>query len=369
MRTKLLLIVAFGLGGACGDNSSTGPFDANYSGWTLEELTNDQGFSFRIPPFEVDAGKEVQNCYFVKVPDINNGAPVWIDHFKMAQNPGSHHLNIFRVKTIINLGPDIAGATATDLGHGAVSYPATVIQGAEEYATNPCWLSANWADWPLVANDQDATVNNPYYDWQLPQDVATKLMPGELLMVQSHYVNSSDQMTIGGAQIGINFYSHNPQTTPVELGTLFATQQHIRVCQSTPDVSYSGTCKLPGAVTVTAANGHFHKRGKEFDIFTWDGASTVTPPESAMFYHDTNWNEPPMATNLNASSVDGGGVFWTCSYHWSPPQYSTCDEVNAKDTLHQNDCCYTFGGDTDIGEHCNVFVYYYPNNGGDVFCN
>ena len=367
MRTQLF-VVAVGVIGACG-NGNQAVADAEYSGWQMETLTNDQGFSYRIPPFEVDPGKEVQNCYFVKVPDINHGQPVWIDHFKMAQNPGSHHLNIFRVKTIINLGPDIASATPTDLGYGSVSYPATVVQGAEEYATNPCWLSANWADWPLVANDQGGSVSDAFYDWQLPDNVATKLMPGEMLMVQSHYVNSGDQKTIGGAQIGINFYSHNPTTTPITLGTLFATQQHIRVCQSTPAVSYSGTCKLPtGTMTITAANGHFHRRGKEFDIYTWDGQTATQPPAAAMFYKDSNWNEPPMATNIGAT-INGGGIYWTCSYQWSPPQYSTCDEVNAKDPLKQNDCCYTFGGDTDIGEHCNVFVYFYPGDGGDVFCN
>jgi len=25
--------------------------------------------------------------------------------------------------------------------------------------------------------------------------------------------------------------------------------------------------------------------------------------------------------------------------------------------------------DTDIGEHCNVFLYYYPRVDSDVFCN
>ena len=187
-------------------------------------------------------------------------------------------------------------------------------------------------------------------------------------MVQSHYVNSADQATVDGAHVGINFYSHDPQTTPARLGTLFATQQHIRVCQSTPDVSFSGTCKLPGAVTVTAANGHFHKRGKEFDIFTWDGQTATTPPQSSMFYQSLDWNEPPMNTGLAVASTDGGGVFWTCTYHWQPPVYATCDDVNAKDPLQQNDCCYTFGGDTDIGEHCNVFVYFYPAD-SDAFCN
>ena len=43
--------------------------------------------------------------------------------------------------------------------------------------------------------------------------------------------------------------------------------------------------------------------------------------------------------------------------------------MNAKDPEQAGDCCYVFGGNTDVGEHCNVFVYYYPKLSTDVFCN
>ncbi len=31
------------------------------------------------------------------------------------------------------------------------------------------------------------------------------------------------------------------------------------------------------------------------------------------------------------------------------------------------DCCYTFGSQVDKNEHCNAFVYYYPE-ADDVNC-
>jgi hypothetical protein len=352
--------------------SSGADVDAGFDEWTLESLHGGAGFSFRIPAFDVAAGAEVENCYFVKAPDLNNGQPYWVDHVKMAQNPGSHHLSIFRVRTIWNLSGDSSTAVGqsaipVDLGDGTTSYPATLVEGHEDSLTNPCWLTSNWADWPLLANDQASSTVDPYYDWQLPTDVALPITPGEPLMVQSHYVNSTDQATPFGARVGINFYMHTAPS-PTALGTLFATQQQIRICQSNPDVSFSGSCKLPGATTITAANGHFHSRGKEFDMFAWDGVST-TPDPASRFYQDLDWNDPPMRTDLNTPTVAGGGVAWTCTYHWVPPQYETCDAVNAKDPEHQNDCCYTFGGDTDIGEHCNAFVYFYPRGDSDVFCN
>jgi hypothetical protein len=154
---------------------------------------------------------------------------------------------------------------------------------------------------------------------------------------------------------------------------LFATQQSIRVCQSTPSPTFSGTCRFPaGTVTIAAANGHFHSRGKQFRVYPWDGVTTDHPPEEDMFYLSTDWNEPPMETDLEVPVVSGGGVWWDCQYEWQDPQVdvdtATCDDVNAKDQNQEGDCCYTFGGNTDVGEHCNLFLYYYPAS-QDVFCN
>ena len=146
---RIYLTAAF-LGGAvlgCGSNSG------EFTPWVLEDLKGGSGFSLRVPHFEVPAGHESQNCYFVKVPDINgNGQDVWIDRVLTAINPGSHHVNVFRVKTIIGLDP--AAGTPATLG----DYSATVVEGADDYQHSPCWASANWADWPLIANSQHASI-------------------------------------------------------------------------------------------------------------------------------------------------------------------------------------------------------------------
>ncbi len=341
-----------------GCGSSQPPFTP----WVLDDLHGTGGFSLRVPEFEVPAGHESQNCYFVKVPDIAGGQDFWVDEVLSAINPGSHHVNVFRVKTIIALDP--ANGKPTTLG----DYDATVVEGADDYKTNPCWGSANWADWPLVANSQQANIDELKTDWKLPTGVAIRFTPGEMLMVQTHYVNSEDQPTKFGAKVGINFYQRAQTDTPVEMGSLFATQQNIRICQSKPNAKFSGTCKFPGAVTIAAANGHFHKRGKQFDIFAWDGASTAHPDATSQFYESDNWNDPPMKTDLSVASPANAGIWWDCVYQWAPPSDFSCDDVNAKDPLKANDCCYTFGGITDVGEHCNVFLYYYPKVESDVFC-
>jgi hypothetical protein len=331
--------------------------------WSLETLSAEEGLSIRIPDFEVPAMREEQTCYFLAVPDLNDGQDFWVDHVRLAMNPGSHHMNIFRVRTIVDLRPE--DGERTQLG----PYEATVLRGHDEYQTHPCWGSANWADWPLVANTQHADPSDPYTDWQLPDGVAMRFRPGELLMVQTHYVNTSTQPTPSGSgKVGINLY-RTTEAEPAELGTLFATQQNLRICESNPQPLFTGTCRFPGAVTITAANGHFHSRGKRFSMFAWDGRDIDHPAEEARFYTSDNWDHPPMETAIERPVAKGGGIWWDCQYEWHEPIFG-CDTVNSKDPERAGDCCYTFGGNTDVGEHCNVFLYYYPRVADtDVFCN
>lgn len=352
-------LLALGLS-ACSEEKEE-PFEP----WTLAELTPSEGFSMRIPERVLEPGQESQSCFFVRVPDINNGQPFYVSRVHTAINPGSHHFNVFRVRSIIDLNPE--DGVPVKLG----PYDAKLVEGTEKDYFSPCWTSSNWSDWPLVANSQNSDPANPYTEWQLPEDVAIKFIPGELLMLQPHYVNTTTQKTPHGLKAGINFHLFPGPNTPQELGTLFATQQSIRICQSNPTVSFSGTCKFPSDrnITITAANGHFHSRGKKFSIYTWDGESITSPPANEMFYQSDRWDEPPMATGLDKAAPVNGGVWWTCDYQWTNPQVG-CDVVNARDKQHADDCCYTFGAGVDMQEHCNVFLYYYPKVDEDgLFCN
>src|SRR4051795_6699013 len=94
MRWLLVALVLGVVFVACGDD--TGP-------WLLDELDSQTGFWVRTPEFEVPQGAEVQDCYFFKVPDLAGAADLMIDRFALGLNVGSHHMNVFRVKTIVML--------------------------------------------------------------------------------------------------------------------------------------------------------------------------------------------------------------------------------------------------------------------------
>ena len=324
----------------------------------VETLTPDNGFTIHLPPFDVLPGTEVQDCYFVRVPDLAGGEDVWIDRFKIAQRDGSHHMNVFRVKTIVNLDPE----AGIDMMLGDL--PAKVVAGGE------CRISTNWSDWPLVVNSQESSPENPIYDWELPGGVAQRFTPGELVMVQTHYVNATEQVTPGGGEVKINFY-RSAEANPIEMGTLFATQQQVRICKSLPTPTFDGTCSFPAGsqVHVAAANGHFHARGKRFSIYGWDGVTAERPAQDELIYESTVWDDPPMTTGIDAVVPSGGGIWWTCEYQWRQPT-AGCDVVNGRDEEGEGDCCYTFGNSAESAEHCNVFLYYWPKVADtDIFCN
>ena len=248
-------------------------------------------------------------------------------------------MNLFRVRTIHNLDP-------------ANGSPQVAINGVGQ-----CFVSANWADWPLVANTQI----EGNLDWTYPDGVANELQSDETLMLQTHYVNAATQETPDGVgQVGINLYGLDPsRQVKYQMGTIFATNQSIRICERNPTPTYSASCQVhsPTPVTIIGANGHFHSRGKQFDMYMWDGTSTTPPDDSARFYQSIAWAEPPMlhSPDLAAQVVANGGVWYTCSYQWQDPGVltngaDTCGTLNAIDAKKygtppaQQDCCYTFGG-------------------------
>jgi hypothetical protein len=287
--------------------------DPGLDGWQL------QTGLIAVPP-----GEEVQNCYFFEVPFDR---PVFVNRITLAQNAGSHHLNVFRMKTIKALD-------------GA---PGQTVQGGE------CWKSPNWSDWPIIANSQNTGVE----DWNLPEGVALKFEPREKIMLQSHYVNATTQKTPSDGKVVVNFHGLPEGSEAMELGTVFATNQQIEICPGT-DRSFSATCGLStdAAVTVVAASGHFHSRGKRF---TMDTFSSLTG-EGEQFYESRSWDEPPFLKNLDVKIPALDGIRWTCEFS---VRNDECGDPN-------NNCCFTFGGFVEYQEHCNAFVYYYPKTKGST---
>ncbi|WP_050435683.1 hypothetical protein [Chondromyces crocatus] len=361
-----LVFLAVFLGGvvACdGDDGVTPQPPGDDDPAHLEPPPSGAGFQLESEDTQVAAGDEVQDCYFFRVSELLEragmpaDAPLNLHRVQIAQRDGSHHMNIFRVRTRLGLDPEKERVVKNKNGVGE------------------CFKSPNWADWPLIANSQQ----DGQLDWTFPDGVANVLQPDEWLMLQTHYVNATSQSTPEGyGKVRMNFWHLPASEVTAEMGTVFATKQSIRICQSNPAPIFHGTCQInsPEPVKIIGANGHFHSRGATFDMFAWDGVSIAPPPESERFYSSDRWDDPPMLTSpdLDLAVPSQGGVWYSCTYRWNQPDPSVgCSGLDKFDaerygTSEENlDCCYTFGPIVETNEHCNAFIYYYPKQ-DDVNC-
>jgi hypothetical protein len=315
----------------CGSAPSATPASDPPSGSVVlsPPATPAQGFQLGTPSFRLDPGQELQQCFFFEVP---YDEPVFVKHIEIAQNAGTHHMNIFRVRTVHDLDGTNGDA---------------VIDGE-------CWKPTNWADWPLVVNSQ----NEGHVEMSLPDGVAHRFEPREKLMLQTHYVNATTQTTPGAGQVLVNFDRAEAGSVRAELGTAFATNQSLRICPGETSKTFETTCRFAkeSPVTIFGANGHFHSRGRRFTMAVFD--PTEQAP-AAPFYESTAWDEPLFARNIGAAVPAQGGIRYTCEFSVGP---NDCGDPN-------NDCCFTFGGKVEFQEHCNAFVYYYPRREDtDVNC-
>jgi hypothetical protein len=268
----------------------------------------DHGFQLVVPPFPVLPSSEVQDCYFFKAPI---DAPMDVHRMVVALNPGSHHMNLFR----------FVGASS---GH---------VDGEIQRG---CWDAVAFESYDLVFNSQTEGQN----DWTLPAGVSHHFEPGDMFMLQTHYVNATTQKTtLGRGKVMINFYESSPADAQNKLGSMFANNRGI-VLQPNQESSFTTDCYVPEDVHFVAVAGHFHSRGVEFDI------GVINDPTGTGYqeiYRSTSWDSPPWGTfDPGMACPAGGGLRYTCKF------FNDTDQV------------ITFGPHVEFQEHCNVFAYYYP---------
>jgi hypothetical protein len=352
---RALILMAFAVGlSACEGGDTIAPVPTDPA--QLDPPPSGAGFQIQTEDIVVPPGVEEQDCYFFQVGELLEAAgmdptqPLNLNRVQIAQRPGSHHMNIFLVKTIAQLGPE-GGLVQKNQG-----------------GVGECFRSSNWADWPLIANSQV----DGQLDWTFPAGVANVIPPTEWIMLQTHYVNATTQKTPESTgRVSVNLWHMPAAEVTAEMGTLFATNQSIRVCQSNPNPLYESGCQInsPTPTRIIGANGHFHSRGTIFDMYAWDGVTVARPPASDRFYQSNAWDDPPMliSPDLDIAVPENGGVWWTCEYQWREPEPSVgCSGLDQFDQekhmtpADQLDCCYTFGPIVEKNEHCNIFVYYYP---------
>jgi hypothetical protein len=292
-----------------------------------------KGQQIVIPPFSVLKNTEVQRNYSFK---LNNSETLWVNRIEFLSPPGIDHWNLF------------------------TWLPGTTPPSRENGFDDKNFALVTFRDWSLRASNQSERL-----DWRLPQGVGMQLAPFQQTLSQIHYVNTDRIPALVGGSAAINLHAldFTPGNPPAPLGCLIVQDRSIRVPpQSTVSWDYGITFSAlnhPVPVKLAAVQGHFHWRGKSFEMRIWDGLNKNADgspaagefdrmgPANTVYFSD-NFEAPPFISfgDDGPEVPPGSGVVFRSTF------------VNTSTEL------YCFGSRAEFHEHSIAFIYFYP---GPIF--
>ncbi|MBC7974583.1 MAG: hypothetical protein H7138_06315, partial [Myxococcales bacterium] len=249
---------------------------------------------------------EIDDCHVFK---LDNSTPVDVDRITVQFPPGSHHVHIYRSDT-----PDPDGV-------------------------HDCWGGIDWTRWHLVLGVQTQTM-----DWQLPDQLSIPFDARQQLLVQVHWLNTSDEPI----ERDIHLAFHTTLESLGHVGTMFGVNKQTAMGPHERKVIRQW-CPMPAGSHVLALMGHYHGLGTRYAVSARpEDAKTGTPLYSALDEATFQFKTYEPAVALPA----GTGLEFECEY------------------FNTRDVPITWGADTRLSEHCNMSAYYYPAPAGQqsLFC-
>jgi hypothetical protein len=279
---------------------------ASAAAFSLAAPPPGEGVQISIGPFDVPPGTEVQKNFFMKLPVDEDVA---ISRIQIAYPQGSHHCNLF--KSDRHQAPDHVEDT-----FDAVAYD---------------------------LYDMFAAAQTGNMDWTFPEGVVLRLKKRHQLIVQTHWVNGVTQRTPGDkGQVKINLWFAKDAEKAQNLGMLFAINKNLDILPhtTTKEKKFVDLKRLgfDQDVKILAMTGHFHSRGRAFEISRLDGD---TPTEQ--LYRSDNWDEPPFKQYEPHLDLKAGErLLYTSTF------------------VNDSDMVIKFGPKVETQEHSNLFMYFYP---------
>ncbi len=250
---------------------------------------------------------EIVECHVFKLP---NATPIELERIQFTFGAGSHHVHIYRSDE-----PEPDGVA-------------------------DCTAGLSWPRWRPVVGAQ----TNPL-DWKLPDGLTMPLPPNAQLLVQVHWLNTT-QARIDGR---INLSFHPARKAGSHVGVMFGINKQVDMQPGTSK-RISAYCPLPDGAQIIAMMGHFHTLGLSYSARVRGADQPHDLGREIYRGLDENTLEfedfvPPIAIG------PGQGLDFQCNY------------FNSKDIPVK------WGPDTATQEHCNMAAYYHPApDDGDGFC-
>ncbi|MSP59875.1 MAG: hypothetical protein EXR72_05960 [Myxococcales bacterium] len=286
----------------------------------LEPPPAGKGVQFKMVA-TIEPGQEIEKCSFFVVPPEG----YYFNKQTVRYTPGSHHVLLFTTpyKTI----------PTTD-NHG-------VVQDTSRVVDCPEGAGGDWAIRAVVGGAQSADAP-PIFD--LPSDVAIKVAPGTVLLMNTHYLNATAKTLTTDARI--NIYTMPKEQMKHEAGAIFYYNPFIKV----PGMSTGYArmrCPIKQDITIFNAQSHMHKRGDGYVAHLLDAKGAIVEE----LYNGNKWEDPTVKTWPGGKTIKAGSsIDYRCSY-----------SNHEARTIMQ--------GPTTKDEMCMFIGVYYPYDEGLTYCS
>jgi hypothetical protein len=227
--------------------------------------------------------------------------------------PGSHHFNMFFT--------DPTHPIVRDKPRGV---PTSCDTGYKFYLAGSQWTSI---------------------DQVIPDGLAITIPARSLLVLESHYVNATDQTFPG--RVDVELDRGDPDALTAELGLHFNVMDDIRI-EPGERVRLRGVCPAAPNAQVALLTSHMHGFGEAFEINLVDDDTGETTP----LYLSENYAHPETVELWREPIAVGPrqSLEWACTYH------------------NPGDTPVVGGGSAERDEMCIMAAFYWPSKSANPYC-
>lgn len=268
----------------------------------------------------IEPGSEVEHCKFVKAP----AEGLWINRTETRFTAGSHHVLLYRTNYSEIPTAKLDGTAVDTSG----------VFDCSDGATN------GWDALDVIGGSQNADGGTFS---EFPANVAMRVEPNTVLMINAHYINTSPREL--KPEVFINLETIPEAQVEHEGGILFFYNAFIRADgMSTSQARMR--CEIPHDITLLNGQSHMHRLGVDY-------SAELVPPSASpeMLYQNDRWEDVPVKRWDSGLAISAGSkIDYHCQY----------DNPNPDDV---------FQGPRTSDEMCMFIGAYYPATQGASFCS
>ncbi len=180
----------------------------------------------------------------------------------------------------------------------------------------------------------------PNEERDLPEGIAHKFQPGEVIILQAHYINTTDSDI--DAHVELKLHTVDLEDVREEAGTIYFNDTNIEV----PPHARAGvtmTCPIPQDINLAFLWSHMHARGTRFVVKTDDPVAAERLGE--VLLEEKDWAEPKPREYPEGEQNElhaGSHITFSCEFQ------------------NDTDNAFRFGNSAETNEMCILHGMYWP---------